>query len=219
VYFPSFIKELGDTVTYGNFSQYMLLDLAGIKLLHFGEAPFSSSESFILRVCYFPNIGEDAQVMTFYNDSGTITAIYKKESDNRIKFSSFNLDQLTNREVKKLERKLEISVDAYFYPELQPIISKSIIQDSLTFKYSQQNIEVDEYELKRILSTLDKLKLRNLAPIDSTDLLTSGVHEYRPIWAVEWNLDGNHNAYFRRSPPERAKDFIKWLFSISGHEN
>ncbi|CAD5273899.1 MULTISPECIES: hypothetical protein [unclassified Imperialibacter] len=214
VYFPNLVRVLGDTVTYDNFYQYTLLDLVGVKLSLFNEPPFPSSESFILRVCYFPVFGDDGQVMTFYKDQGVIEALYKKEGDNRLKLSYFNLDELTNRESTKLKRKLEVSDEAYFYPELQPIISKSIIQDSLTFKYSQQNIEVDEYEIERLLSALDKLKLESLAPIDSTDLLINSVHEYRPIWVVEWNLDGSHNAYFRRSPPEQTEDFVRWLFSM-----
>ncbi len=218
LYFPNLIRELGDTVTYDNFHQYNLLELVGRTLSHFNERPFATSEPFILRVCYFPNTGDGGQLMTFYKDSGGVMAVYKKESDNRLKLSYFHLDQLTNREVKKLEKKLEISDEAYFYPELQPIISKSVIQDSLAFRYSQQNIEVDEYEFRRILSTLDKLKLGNLAPIDSTDLMPNSVHEFRPIWVVEWNLNGRHNAYFRRSPPEQTKDFANWLFSMSTPE-
>ena len=214
MYFPNLVKELGDTVSYGNFYQYTLLDLAGVKLSLFNEPPFPSSESFILRVCYFPVFGEDGQVMTFYKDQDDIEAIYKKEGDNRLKLSHFNLDQLTNRELQKLKRKLEISDEVYFYPELQPIISKSIILDSLAFKYSQEIMDVDEYELKRILSTLDNLKLRTLAPIDSTDIVTGSVHEYRPLWVIEWYSDGIDKTYFRRNPSEQTKDFVRWLFSL-----
>ncbi len=188
----------------------MELEGARIRLSLFNEPSFDLTP-FELRVCNFSNIDATSQIIRIHRVQNRVFVHCKRELDNAVKLSYFQTEELTKSELKRLSKELKRSGDGIFPEHLQGIVSKSIIQDSLSFNYDEQTFELNQNSLDRLLTGLSNLNLKE--PILDDDIITGKIHEYRSLWIIEWNSNGTHGIYIRRSPNDDVKTFMEWVLS------
>jgi hypothetical protein len=209
-YFPELREQLLQTKDYDNQILGMELEGARIRLSLFNEPSFDLTP-FELRVCEFSNIGATSQIIRIHRDQNRVLVQCKRELDNTVDLSYFRTEELTKSELKRLSKELKKSRDGIFPEHLQEIVSKSIIQDSLSLKYDEQTFELNQNSLDRLLKGLSDLNL--MEPILAEDIITGNVHEYRSLWIIEWKSNGTQRIYIRRSPNNDVKKFMEWGLS------
>ncbi|WKK86361.2 hypothetical protein QYS48_05190 [Marivirga arenosa] len=151
----------------------------GRQLDNFEEHDFfglTSADSTFIRLIWERGWEKDI-LINIYGSKNNFVLVIKTEENNTRTIEHFNIAELTNKETRLLKRYLTYGD---FNPEIEAIISKSVIADSVKYHYSRATTNLSENIVAELIEQLNKSNFYGHDQIDFSSVAADGWN-----WSLE----------------------------------
>jgi hypothetical protein len=145
----------------------------GEVLDNFDEQDFfglTPTDSTFIRLIWERSWEKDV-LINIYGSENNFKLVVKTEGNNTPRIEHFNITELTNKEIRLLKKHLTYGD---FNPEIEAIISQSVIANSIKYRYSSATAQLSEYTVAELIEQLNKSNFYGHDQIDFTHVVADG---------------------------------------------